>query len=125
MGGAAGRVGRLPNDLIFTKDYKGPRLNVGITKAFHRGIKGLAINGEKLTSDWLHQSLGTCKLEALQDEQILKLMGHTRLVTSKENRHQDYHARLLSALAIRKKLNAKDEVAKILPFMAKNDVRSP
>jgi integrase len=109
-----------PNDFIFTASGAAPVDSASIVKAFRRGLKNAKIEGDTWTPYNLRHSFGTYALEAIDDDGIFKLMGHTNIATNSVYRHPDDLTLLRNGIALRDQLDAMRE-PKITEFRKKTE----
>jgi integrase len=75
-------------DFIFTKNGA-PISGTAYMKAFRTALKNTGYEGEGWTPYWLRHSFGTYGLEILDEKELMLLMGHASVITSKIYRHPD------------------------------------
>lgn len=76
-------------DWIFTKDGEKPVSATAYLDAFRAAMRRQDLDGHGWTPYWLRHTFGTYGLEVLSDQEIMLLMGHASVVTSKVYRHPD------------------------------------
>ena len=93
------------DDFVFTLDGNKPVTDAGIIKAFRRGLAEVGIDNADWTPYWLRHSFGTYQLENLNQEELMRLMGHNSAVTSRIYQHPDDETLYRAAAGIQEKLD--------------------
>lgn len=77
------------DDFIFADKHGNPYSNDNVNKAFHRRMVDLGYGSEPWTPYWLRHSFGTYQLKNLTVPELMSLMGHATMLTSKVYQHPD------------------------------------
>ena len=97
------------DDFVFTITGERPVTNEAIVQAFRRGIRAHGIDATNWTPYWLRHTFGTYSLDALEDSELLLLMGHTNVATNAIYRHPDDDQLVRRASGAQAKLEAARE----------------
>jgi integrase len=92
-------------DFVFTRDGSRPLSPLNVLMAFRRGLRRAGLRDKPWTPYWLRHSFGTYQMETLNQEEIMRLMGHNVAATTRIYQHPDNETLYRSAEGIRKKLD--------------------
>lgn len=95
----------IDTDFIFSADGKKPVSAVAVIRAFRRGLENIGAADKPWTPYWLRHSFGTYQMENLNQDEIMRLMGHNSTVITRGYQHPDNDILYRSAERIQQKLN--------------------
>jgi integrase len=96
---------RQDEDYIFSINGKKPVSAVAVIRAFRRGLENIDASDKPWTPYWLRHSFGTYQMENLNQEEIMKLMGHKTTVITRGYQHPDNDILYRSVERIKEKLD--------------------
>jgi integrase len=99
------------DQFIFTIDGSRPVSPLNVIRAFKRGLRRTGITGKPWTPYWLRHSFGTYQMETLNQDEIMRLMGHNVAATTRVYQHPDDETLYRSTERIQEKLDKVRESA--------------
>jgi integrase len=92
------------DDFVFSADGRRPIGAVTVIRAFKRGLVNAGVSGKPWTPYWLRHSFGTYHMENLNQDEIMRLMGHHTALVTRNYQHPDNEMLYRSAKGIQRKL---------------------